>query len=118
MDTRDVYCSKCGRTVKLTEGRAPTLHGQATLQDGGELICLDYDDACSEGECSVSGRPGIVMAYRLARSHEKDGRWPRRLGTCPACGLEAELERLSESLVFCTVCETTSAVERAEDVGD
>ncbi len=108
METREAYCTRCGRTVRLTEARAPTLHGQATLQDGGELICLDYGDACCDGQCSVSGRPGIVMAYRLAVSHEEDGRWPRIEGICPACGSEAELERLSEAHVFCTLCETTS----------
>lgn len=116
MKTRKAYCTRCGRTVRLTEARAPTLHGQATLRDGGELICLDYGDACCDGQCGVSGRPGIVMAYRLAVSREEDDRWPRIQGICPACGNEAELERLSEAHVFCTLCETTSFLKQVGQI--
>lgn len=117
-DLRVLYCATCGHRVRLAAAPGPTLHGHANLPDGGEVVCLDYEGGCTDGEpCALTGRPGIVMAYRLARSHLADDRWPRARGTCPACGLEAELERLDDRHVFCTVCETATLLEGPEPTG-
>lgn len=108
-DIRELYCATCGHRVRLATTPAPTLHGHANLPDGGDVVCLDYEGGCtSESPCALTGRPGIVMAYRLARSHLDDDRWSRIRADCPACGVEAELERLDERHVFCTICETAS----------
>lgn len=107
-EIRELFCATCGHRVRLTAAPGPALHGQANLPDGGEVICLDYEEGCTGDSCFLTGRPGTVMAYRLARSHLDDTRWPRIEGICPACGAEAELERLDARLVFCEVCETAS----------
>lgn len=109
METRTRFCPDCGHRVRLTAAPGPTLHGQANLADGGEVVCLDFDTACCGDACPLTGRPGVVMAHRLARSHLADDRLPRARGRCPACGSDAELERLDEGHVYCTVCETSSA---------
>lgn len=108
-DLRELYCASCGHRVRLATNPGPTLHGHANLQDGGEVVCLDYDGGCASGDsCSLTGRPGIVMAYRLARSHLNDERWPTIEGSCPACGMESELEQLDDRHVYCTICETAT----------
>lgn len=111
METRQSFCPKCKARVRLAVDRAPTLHGQATLNDGGALVCLDYQGRCSGGDCALTGRPGIVMAYRLAKSHLNDGRWVKYKAQCPACDTESVLEVLDNRHVFCTVCETTSTID-------
>lgn len=111
MRTRQSFCAKCNARVRLAVERTPNLHGQATLRDGGELVCLDYQERCSGDECALTGRPGIVMAYRLARSHLNDGRWVKFEGQCPACDMSSVLEVLDSRHVFCTICETTSSID-------
>jgi len=108
MDIRSFFCATCGHRVRLTSVPGPELHGQANLPDGGEVVCLDYEEGCTGDSCFLTGRPGAVMAVRLARSHLDDGRWPRIQGVCPACGSEGELERLDARLVFCELCQTAS----------
>lgn len=103
------YCSTCRSTVQLTRNPGPTLHGQATIKDDGEVVCLDYGCGCSQEEaCPVTGRLGLVMAFRLARSRLEDDRWPLVEGRCPACGDEGELKQLAHHYVYCGICETPS----------
>jgi DNA-directed RNA polymerase subunit RPC12/RpoP len=106
MDLTTVYCPGCNHKVRLTvtpEHR--TSH--ATLPDGGEVVCLDFGEGCTEGSCPLTGRPGIVMGVRLARStlpHET-----RTLhATCSGCGDFTEMEVLDDRYAVCEACGTTN----------
>lgn len=106
MKLSTVYCPGCNHKVRLTvtpEHRA----AQANLPDGGDVVCLDFGEGCSEGSCPLTGRPGIVMGVRLAKSHlPHEAR--RLIAHCEACGEVAEMEVLDRTHAVCSVCESTS----------
>lgn len=108
------YCSSCRSMVHLTRTQGPMLHGQANLPDGDEIVCLDYGGDCSKDACPVTGRLGLVMAFRLARSHLDDDRWPVVEARCPACDHVGELRQLAHHYVFCPICETPSLTATLE----
>jgi Zn finger protein HypA/HybF involved in hydrogenase expression len=106
MKLSTVYCPGCNHKVRLTmtqEHRA----GQASLPDGGDVVCLDFGEGCSEGSCPLTGRPGLVMGVRLAKSH-----LPHEARTlvahCDACGDVAEMEVLDRTHAVCSICESTN----------
>jgi hypothetical protein len=70
MDTQKLYCSACGREVRVAWTSAPLHGGQATLPDAPELICLDLEQNCSNSTstCPVTGLSRVVMSMRRARS--------------------------------------------------
>lgn len=102
-----VYCPGCNHKVRLTmttEHRA----GHANLPEGGDVVCLDFGEGCSEGTCPLTGRPGMVMGVRLAKSHlPHDAKMIT--AHCDACGNVAEMEILDRTHAVCSICESTTA---------
>lgn len=106
LETTTVYCPGCNHKVRLTVTPAHG-HAQANLPDGAQVVCLDFGEGCSEGVCPLTGRPGLVMGVRLARSHlEHD--WKTVHGRCEACGHLAELEVLDDTYAVCPLCDSTN----------
>lgn len=109
METRNVFCPRCDHEVTITLTPMP-LHGrgQATLPDGGELVCLDFGRQCSGRTCAISALPRVVMGVRLARSGLKAESWKTVRGVCQGCGETADLEVLSNDYAHCPLCDTTN----------
>ncbi len=101
------YCSGCGHKVRLVFTDPPPRDGHANLKDGAEIVCLDYEEGCSGGKCPMTGRAGIVMGVRLAKSHLADDRFRTVHARCDACGQVSDLEVIDEEYVLCTMCEST-----------
>lgn len=108
MKTETAFCSRCGHEVHLVLTDPPPHDGQANLLDGAELICLDYQETCSGGECPTTGRPGIVMGVRLAKSHMNDQAFDVIHARCEACGQVSDLEVLDGNFALCTLCNSTN----------
>lgn len=108
MKTEVAYCSGCGHKVRLAFTDPPPHDGHANLPDGAEIVCLDYQEACSGGTCPATGRPGIVMGVRLAKSHLADETFETVHARCDACVMVSDLEVIDENFALCTLCETTS----------
>lgn len=106
MDASTVYCPGCNHRVRMT---VTTEHrtGHANLPDGGEVVCLDFGEGCSEGACPLTGRLGVVMGVRLAKSHLPH---LARVITahCEACDQVAEMEVLNSTHAVCSLCESTN----------
>jgi hypothetical protein len=106
MDVSTVYCPGCNHKVRLT---ITPEHGgsHANLPDGGSVVCLDFGEGCSEGTCPLTGRPGMVMGVRLAKSHLPH---EARMLTahCESCGMVAEMEVLDRTHAVCSLCESTN----------
>lgn len=107
MMTEVAYCSGCGHKVRLVFTDPPPHDGHANLKDGAEIVCLDYQEDCSGGKCPMTGRAGIVMGVRLAKSHLADDQFRTVHGRCDACGQVSDLEVIDEEYVLCTMCEST-----------
>lgn len=106
MKLTTVYCPGCNHKVRLT-ATPQHRHAHASLPDGGDVVCLDFGEGCSEGSCPLTGRPGIVMGVRLAKSHlPHDAR--KLIAHCEACGDVAEMEVLDRTHAVCSICETTN----------
>lgn len=73
------------------------------------MVCLDFGGACGEGTCPLSGRPGIVMGVRLAKSHLNDAAFQLIHGECASCGSMVALEMLDRTHAICPECEATNA---------
>ena len=111
METRTTFCSHCDKSVKLAITPAPGHGGQASLPEGGDLVCLDFGKGCDGGQCPISGLPSIVMGFRLARSGEVGTEpWPLVHTKCHACEEVADLEVLDSSHAYCTMCGSTSTL--------
>lgn len=106
MQTSVAYCPGCNHPVRLTLTDEHPRDSQANLPEGGDLVCLDFQSGCSEGTCPLTGKAGIVMGVRLARSHlPHEARLVHT--TCSACGQLSELEVLDANYAVCTLCEST-----------
>ncbi len=106
MDISRVYCPGCNHQVRLT---VTTEHrtGHANLPEGGDVVCLDFGEGCSEGACPLTGRPGLVMGVRLAKSHlPHDAR--SLTARCDACGMVAPMEVVDSNHAICSLCESTN----------
>lgn len=103
METQLVYCPGCNHKVRLVLTDAPR-DGHANLPDGAQMVCLDFGQACGEGACPLTGRPGVVMGMRLARSRLKDDAFRHVHGQCGACGEMADLELVDQEHALCGLC--------------
>jgi RNase P subunit RPR2 len=108
MKTENAFCSGCGHQVRLAFTDPPPHDGQAPLRDGAEIICLDYKEGCSAGKCPATGKPGIVMGVRLAKSHMNDEVFDTIHARCEGCGEVSDLEVLDDTFALCTMCNTTN----------
>ena len=106
MTNDTVYCPGCNHKVRLAI-TPDHRDGHANLPEGGAVVCLDFGEGCSEGTCPLTGRPGLVMGVRLAKSH-----LPHEARTltahCDACGQVADMEVLDRTHAVCSVCGSTN----------
>ncbi len=103
----NVYCPSCRHPVRITVGRGHR-DGHANLPDAGEVVCMDFGGACGEGTCPLTGRPGMVMGVRLAKSHLNDAAFQTIHGECASCHAMVALEMLDRDHAICPECETTN----------
>lgn len=107
MSEQLVYCPGCNHKVRLVVTEAH-VEGQANLPEGAQMVCLDFGEGCSEGACPLTGRPGVVMGMRLAKSHLNDEAFRTLHGECGSCGQFVELEMLDAEHAVCPLCESTN----------
>lgn len=108
MKSEKAYCSGCGHKVRLVFVDPPPHDGQANLRDGAEIVCLDYKETCSGGKCPTTGKPGIVMGVRLAKSHLNDEAFKTIHAQCEGCEQITDLEILDDTFALCPLCNTTN----------
>lgn len=108
MKTEMAFCSGCGHKVRLVFTDPPPHDGQANLREEAEIVCLDYKEGCTAGRCPNTGKPGIVMGVRLAKSHMNDATFKTVRARCEGCGEISDLEVLDASFALCTLCNTTN----------
>ncbi len=106
MDTQMAWCPGCNHPVRLSLTAEHPGESHANLPEGGELVCLDFQAGCSEGTCPLTGRAGIVMGVRLARSHLPHEAQTVHT-TCTACSQLSELEVLDANYAVCALCDST-----------
>ncbi len=108
MRTAIAYCAGCGHQVHLVF-TDPPYDGHANLRDGAEIVCLDYQGECAGGLCPTTGKPGIVMGVRLAKSHLKDETFSTIHAHCDGCGQVSDPMVLDKRLALCALCDTTNS---------
>jgi hypothetical protein len=108
MKTEKAYCSGCGHKVRLVFTDPPPRSGHANLREDAEIVCLDYQEECSGGKCPMTGKEGVVMGVRLARSHMADEVFTHIHAQCEGCGEISDLEVIDERYALCTLCNTTN----------
>ncbi|HSG49661.1 MAG TPA: hypothetical protein VLA43_17700 [Longimicrobiales bacterium] len=108
MEEKRVYCPGCNHKVRLviTEEHPD---GQANLPEGAQVVCLDFGEGCSEGSCPVTGRPGVIMGVRLAKSHLNDAALREVHGECASCGFLTTLEMVDDEHAVCSLCGSTNS---------
>jgi hypothetical protein len=108
MKTETAHCSGCGHKVRLVFTDPPPHTGHANLREEAEIVCLDYKEECAGGQCSMTGKAGIIMGVRLARSHLRDEVFTHIHARCEGCGEISDLEVIDERYAMCTLCNTTN----------
>ena len=108
MKKEKAFCSGCDHMVRLVFVDPPPHSGHANLRDDAEIVCLDYNETCSGGKCPNTGKPGIVMGVRLAKSHMNDEAFQTVHARCEGCGEVSDLEVLDDTFALCTLCNTTN----------
>lgn len=108
MKTETAFCSGCGHKVRLVFTDPPPHAGHANLREDAEIVCLDYQEECSSGRCTMTGKPGVVMGVRLARSHMNDDAFTHVYAQCQGCGEVSDLEVIDDRYALCTRCNTTN----------
>lgn len=108
MEFRNLYCPKCDHDVTVTLSQSPLHRGHANVDDGAEVVCLDFGPQCSGTLCSVFGLPRVVMGVRLARS----GLRPEQLETvramCDGCHRVVEMGIVDDTHAHCADCGTVN----------
>lgn len=109
METRSVYCPRCDHDVSVTLTPHP-LHGsgQATLPDGGEMVCLDFGPQCTGERCAISALPRVVMGVRLARSGLGGEQMETVRALCEACETVQPLQVIDDTHARCPACDTVN----------
>lgn len=117
MRTERAYCSGCGHEVRLVFTDPAPHDGQANLRSNAQIVCLDYEEGCSTIRCLVTGKAGIVMGVRLAKSHLNNERFRVTHARCDGCGHVSDLEILDETYAMCTLCDSTNlwATKKLDD---
>lgn len=108
MKMERAYCPKCHHRVRLVFTDPPPHDAQPNVPDGAEIVCLDYVPDCSGSSCPRTGKAGIVMGVRLARSHLNDEGFASLRARCSACGQISQMEILDETFAYCRLCGTTN----------
>ena len=108
MRTERAYCSGCNREVRLAFTDAAPRNGHANLRSDAQIVCLDYEEGCSPIRCLATGKTGIIMGVRLAKSHLNDERFRVTRARCDGCGQVSDLEILDETYAMCTLCDSTN----------
>jgi hypothetical protein len=108
MEFRNMYCPKCKHDVSITLTQSPLHRGHANVDDGAEVVCLDFGPQCSGALCSVFGLPRVVMGVRLSRS----GLRPEQLETvqalCDGCHRVVGMHVVDETHAHCPDCGTVN----------
>ena len=108
MKKEKAFCSGCNHMVRLVFTDPPPRSGHANLRDEAEIVCLDYNETCPGGKCPNTGKPGIVMGVRLAKSHMNEEAFETLHARCEGCGEISDLEILDDTFALCTLCNTTN----------
>ena len=108
MRTEQVYCAGCGHKVRLVFTDPAPCDGHANLRSDAQIVCLDYEEGCSPIRCMATGKAGIIMGVRLAKSHLNDERFRVTHARCDGCGHVSDLEILDETYAMCTLCDSTN----------
>lgn len=108
METRKRYCPQCQHEVEVTLTPRPLHGGQATLPDGGQLVCLDFGAQCTDRRCAVSSLPREVMGIRLARSGLRPERLEHVQALCDGCERVVELSVIDDAHAVCPDCDTVN----------
>lgn len=108
MRSETAYCSGCGHQIRLVFTDPPPHDGQANLREEAEIVCLDFGEGCAAGSCPATGKPGIVMGVRLAKSHLNDAAFRVIHARCEGCGQVSDLEVLDGTFALCPLCDTTN----------
>lgn len=108
MESRKVYCPKCGENVTVTVTPQPLHHGHATIDNGGEMVCLDFGPRCSGQYCAISALPRVVMGVRLARSGLRPEQLEHVQALCEGCERVVQLEVIDDTHAHCPVCDTVN----------
>lgn len=108
MNPERIYCPKCDGEVRTVITPAPGHSTQATMDGGGELICVDMGEGCIHSNCPLSSVSGTVMAVRLARSGLDDERFEKVTAHCEHCEETAVLKVVDRHFAVCSSCGKTN----------
>jgi predicted RNA-binding Zn-ribbon protein involved in translation (DUF1610 family) len=108
METKTVYCAKCKHDVSVTLTPQPIHDGQANVDKGAELVCLDFGPQCSGTLCSVFGLPRVVMGVRLARSGLRPAQFEAVRALCDGCHRVVSMRVVDETHAHCPDCGTVN----------
>ena len=56
----------------------------------------------------MTGRPGVIMGVRLAKTHLNDAAFRVVHGECASCGFLAALEMVDDEHAVCPLCNATN----------
>jgi hypothetical protein len=101
-----MYCPKCGHDVTITLTQAPLHGGHANVEDGADLVCLDFGPQCTSSVCNLFGLPRVVMGVRLARSGMRPERMQTVRALCDGCQRVTTLEVVDDTHAHCSECRT------------
>lgn len=108
METDRIYCPKCEGEVRTVITPAPSQSTHASMDGGGELICMDMGEGCVHSDCPLSKVSGTVMAVRLARSGLEDHRFETVRAHCEHCAQTADLKIVDKHFAVCSDCGQTN----------
>ncbi|MEX0892545.1 MAG: hypothetical protein WEB88_10280 [Gemmatimonadota bacterium] len=118
METQTAYCSACDQQVRIVVTPQPVHGGQATLDDGPDVVCLDFGHKCTGSLCPMFGLPRILMGVKLAQSGLKpDEEWESFRAPCQGCSQMVDLRIIDALYALCPSCSARNRYARVT-VGD